>query len=224
MAKGWQGKDRMNLREGTRRLALLLGLVGVIFGGFGSYLQLQSTMRQKADHLRFEQLANSPVVQQERNQQQVSDWQTVSDPGAWQDVSTAQAAPAPALRPAGKEETASNAKVYLDDNGNPIPKFNPNAPYSLTDNAPTKSELNVVTPLPSEVNKGGIKIIRWAQGTGYGVSSIETEDGETLYPTPAPGAWSYAGIAILPFLGFFIPWGAVRMIGWVVTGFVTGPK
>ena len=30
----------MNLREGTRRLALLLGVVGAIFGGYGSMLAL----------------------------------------------------------------------------------------------------------------------------------------------------------------------------------------
>ena len=56
----------MNLREGTRRLALLLGVVGAIFGGFVSYFQLQSVTDQRARHNRFEQLANSDVVKQER--------------------------------------------------------------------------------------------------------------------------------------------------------------
>ena len=32
----------MNLKEGTRRLALLLGVVGAILGGFASYLVLQT--------------------------------------------------------------------------------------------------------------------------------------------------------------------------------------
>jgi hypothetical protein len=57
---------KMNLKEGTRRLALLLGVVGAIAGGFVSYLELQTTLEQRARHNRFEQLANSPVVQQER--------------------------------------------------------------------------------------------------------------------------------------------------------------
>src|ERR1039458_6439074 len=56
----------MNLREGTRRLALLLGVLGAIAGGFASYLELQSVLSQRARHNRFEQLANSPVVQQAR--------------------------------------------------------------------------------------------------------------------------------------------------------------
>jgi hypothetical protein len=56
----------MNLREGTRRLALLLGVLGAIAGGFASYLELQSVLSQRARHNSFEQLANSPVVQQAR--------------------------------------------------------------------------------------------------------------------------------------------------------------
>jgi hypothetical protein len=48
---------------------------------------------------------------------------------------------------------------------------------------------------------------------------IKTPDGRTVYPVSAPGAGSYFLIVILPFLGFFVPWGVVRAIGWVVIGF-----
>jgi hypothetical protein len=71
---------------------------------------------------------------------------------------------------------------------------------------------------PSEVNKEGIKDIFWTKDLG--VNSIETEDGQTLYPTPSPAVWEYLLVALFPFLGFFIPWGAVRAIGWVGAGFV----
>ena len=56
----------MNLREGTRRLALLLGVVGAVLGGFLSYLELQTALGQRARHNQFEALANSEVVRQER--------------------------------------------------------------------------------------------------------------------------------------------------------------
>ena len=56
----------MNLKEGTRRLALLLGVAGAILGGFASYKELQPLTRQGAEHNRFEQLANSQIVLQER--------------------------------------------------------------------------------------------------------------------------------------------------------------
>jgi hypothetical protein len=72
------------------------------------------------------------------------------------------------------------------------------------------------------VDKGGIKAIHWTKDNE--IESIDTQDGRTLYPTPAPGLWSYVTIAVLPLLGFFIPWGAVRAIGWVGAGFVAGPK
>jgi predicted small secreted protein len=60
---------------GTRRLALLLGAVGAILGGFASYVELQTVLSQKARQVRFEQLATSEVVQQVRNSQ--SGWVTV---------------------------------------------------------------------------------------------------------------------------------------------------
>ncbi len=73
----------------------------------------------------------------------------------------------------------------------------------------------------ASLDENGIKTIRWI--AGYEIGWIETQDGQTLYSTPAPGVWSYLLIAILPILGFFIPWGAVRAIGWVGAGFVAGP-
>jgi hypothetical protein len=46
----------MNLREGTRRLALLLGAVRTILGGFASYLELQSALNQRERHNKFERM------------------------------------------------------------------------------------------------------------------------------------------------------------------------
>ena len=66
------------------------------------------------------------------------------------------------------------------------------------------------------------KTIRWT--SNHKVELLETQDGQTLYPTPAPGAGAYLLTAILPLLGFFVPWGAVLAIGWVGAGFVSGPK
>lgn len=153
----------MNLREGTRRLALLLGVLGAIAGGFVSYLEWQEIQSQRARHNKFEQLAASDVVQQER-------------------------------------KNLAAGWVRID------PKTGERQGWEW----------------PSTVDKGGIKAIRWAEN--YGVESIETEEGETLYSTPAPSAWLYLLIALFPLLGIFIPWGAVRAIGWVGAGFVQRAK
>ncbi len=147
----------MNLKEGTRRLALLLGVVGAILGGFASYLELQTVLNQRARHNKFEQLANSGVVQQERKRLQTP-----------------------------IDLSAGIVGGFIHD--------------------------------PSEVDAGGIKTINWAEN--YGVYSIETTDGQTLYATPAPSAWEYLWIPVFLFLGFFIPWGAVRAIGWTLEGFI----
>ena len=63
----------MNLKEGTRRFALLLGAAGAILGGFASYMELQTVLSQRARHNRFEKLANSDVVKQAR-----TDWVSVN--------------------------------------------------------------------------------------------------------------------------------------------------
>jgi len=38
--------------------------------------------------------------------------------------------------------------------------------------------------------------------------------------TTPSSAWEYLCIPLCPILGFLIPWGAVRAIGWVGAGFV----
>lgn len=70
-----------------------------------------------------------------------------------------------------------------------------------------------IDPPTSQVNKSGIETITWSRNLS--VKSIETMDGRTLYPTPAPSLSMYLLIALFPALGFFVPWAAVRAIGWV---------
>lgn len=182
----------MNLREGTRRLALVLGVVGAIFGGFASYVELQSVLDQRASHNRFEQLANSEIVQQERKALQ-------SLPDSIADI------PPP---PSG---------TIVVGGGAPKPKF-------TIGDAPPQPQVDwsKSIPIPSKVDKGGIGTINW--GNDYGIESIVTQGGQTLYPTRAPSAWLYLLFALFPVFGFFIPWSAVSAIGWVGAGFVQPPK
>lgn len=184
----------MNFREGTRRLALLLGVVGTILGGFASYVELQPVMRQRADHKRFEELANSPVVRQARKSCFEDSSQSQSEHGPWEKYQT----PQENLPPLPKGAKLIPPYCYM-------PLNDPNAFYYT----------------PSETNSGEMKTVHFENRE---IASIETTNGQTLYPTPAPDVWSYFLIAILPVLGFFVPWGAVRAIGWVGAGFVARPK
>jgi hypothetical protein len=177
----------MNLREGTRRLALLLGAVGAIFAGFLSYAQLQSTLRQRAEHIRFEQLADSSVVEQARKECFDSD--APSEHGPWKKYQN----PLEKLPPLPKGAKLIPPYCYIPDD-----------------------HLNALYYTPSESNSGGIETVHFENRE---IASIESQDGQTLQPTPAPPARSYVLIAILPVLGFLLPWCAIRAIGWVATGF-----
>jgi hypothetical protein len=221
----------MNLREGTRRLALLLGATGVLFGGFISYLELRTVIDQRSRHNRFVQLANSDAVKQEQkawsltliytpdkaiqifrrlpeNQQRDVYGRLTQN----EQVDLLAKLNCEPVQP-GAPSTSETRKNLLTDPKYPgwetLPGPDKDDPYACTAEA--------TDPPISTVNQGGINAIHWTKDLG--VESIETEDGQTLYPTPVPFAWEYLLVALFPVLGFFIPWGVVRAIGWVIAGF-----
>jgi len=231
----------MNFREGTRRLALLLGALGIIAGSFASYVELQTVLPQRTAHNHFEQLANSEVVKQERQTLQAA-------PDFIPDPSTKTAKPGSGngldynaiAKKYGGTSVASNAGAkepsvtpdpYAAYGGHAIAPAKtgvkepqtvaPNDWQTVSPAAPTYLDANG-NPISSKVSKDGIGTINW--GHDYGVASIETEDGQTLYPTPAPSAWLYLLIALFPIFGFIIPWAAIRAIGWVGAGFVQSAR
>lgn len=206
----------MNLREGIRRLALFLGAVGAILGSFASYLELQSVLNQRERHAKFELLANSANAQKERKCRSLG-----YASGCFQ-----------IKLPPGATLVEQDQKKQEDWFVKNAPKKNAD-PYATTaeppqtSGVPTKfsaAEMEDAVPLPSEVNAGGIKIINWAKGWDYTIESIETENSQMLYPTPAPNRWLYFVAAICPVLGFVLPWGLVRAVGWVGAGFTTSSE
>ena len=151
----------MNFREGTRRLALLLGVVGAILGGFASYAELGSAQAQSTRHAEFQRLtagfANSGLAQRMRQDAEHDPSDNSIMPGC-----------------CGIEEIVWDKNHVFND--------------------------------PS------------------GVYSITTDGGQTVYATPAPAVWTYLLIPLFPVIGFFIPWGTIRSIGWVGTGFSQPPE
>lgn len=224
----------MNLKEGTRRLALLLGVAGAIVGAIGSYSYLQPILHQQELHNRFEQLTNSDVVKRERKTLQaapdfIPDTSQAS-PGSWTKNSATQNGqmnraavtpniqglpPGAILRPIQPDGAPIQFQYVLLPDGS-YGKFNANAT-----NDQIRAQVEKDFP-DAYLSKGGITTIHWSHD--YGVTSIETLDGQTLYPTAAPSAWRYLLITILPLFGFIIPWGVVRAIGWVGAGFVANTK
>jgi hypothetical protein len=148
----------MNFIEGTRRLALVLGVAGVLAGGFASYVELQPILL----HNRFDRLANSDAVKQAQLKE--------------------------------TQHSSLNREFGFDNGARELGGGN------------------------TTMNQDGISTISW--NDKYGVVSIETDDGQTLYPTPAPSIWTYLLIPLFPLLGFFLPWGAIRTVQWVGAGFI----
>ncbi len=57
----------MSLREGTRRLSLFVGVIGLAVAGFAAFVSLRVVAQDRARNQAFETLVNSKIVQQERN-------------------------------------------------------------------------------------------------------------------------------------------------------------
>jgi len=51
------------------------------------------------------------------------------------------------------------------------------------------------------------------------VTKFEMEDGRTLYPTDAPSLFSYFELLAFPLVGFILPWGLLKIVVWIGSGF-----
>lgn len=175
----------MNLKEGMRRLALFVGVIGAVTGGVGSYAVVRNMMEAQSRHNAFELLANSDVVRRERK--------------SWEG----------AKLPLGAVPSSSEVEQNTEEKPPDEPKG-----WEVV------SALN--TGQAIEFNPDHIKTIHWMKDLS--VESLDTVDGKTVYPVPLPSRWLYLLAAILPVLGFVLPWGLVRAVGWVGAGFLASTK
>jgi hypothetical protein len=213
-----------------RRLALLLGVAGAIIGSFTSYVELQSLLNQRARHNKFEQLKASNVVQQVRNSwtltlrftpdKAIETFRKLAENqqrGVFGSLTSEEQSDLIAKLkceplPSGYPPTATTMENLFKI---------PNHPgYSLdVKDDPYACMADDGEPPITTVNKSGIKAIHWSKDLG--IESIETQDGETVYAAPEPNKWLYLSATLFPLLGFVLPWGLVRALGWVGAGFFT---
>lgn len=186
----------MSFKEGTRRLALLVGAVGAIAGGIASYAILGDAMEARPRYKAFERLVTSDAVQQERRYlfSLYPSADAVPDSANFAtDFSTAPKLPplpqGTVLRPIS-----------------PPPGFVPLVPEAVA----------------SEASKEGIKSVLWNKKLE--IQSIEMYDGDVVIASQGPGLWPYLFGITLPILGFVVPWGAIRCLAWVGFGFVEVPR
>ncbi len=233
----------MNVKEGTRRLALLFGVIGAIAGGVASYATLSDAMEARAHYKAFERLATSDAVEQERNYLLSLHLSAADVPDSTNfmtlDMSTYQpngGGPPPGAVATPIAPTPNPAR--------PLPPLPPGAvivpnPYAgigkpvglppstgmgdVFDQAAAQAAAAAAPePIASAARKEGIKSIVWNKNLE--VQSIEKVDGDVVISEQQPSLWTYLLVVLFPVAGFVIPWGAIRALMWVGYGFTESPK
>jgi hypothetical protein len=208
----------MNVKEGMRRLALLIGVLGTALGCFSSYVVLRDALGSRARYKAFALLGTSDVVQRERKkvqEERESFFRPWADP--WDEY-----------REAPKDIAITWKSFSPERREDLLAKMTPEQKLKLrtvidqqTQQGQQDPYAEIAMPV-SNVNESGIKTI--VRKKDYGIYSIETEDGATLYSTPAPTLWPYLLAALSPVLGFVVPWASIRALAWVGVGFFERSK
>jgi len=204
----------VNLREGTRRLALFLAVIGTVIGIYGSFKELQTIWL----HNKFEALENSEVVQQEAK-------------AYFDDVQKERAKYLLADR-WYKGQISSLDMSSLSSRVKNTYQVDRLALGSSNTLGDSLDKMRQIERYHTELNKAGIKAIHWTHD--YGIDSldasvqwprhleverIDTYGGDTFQPTKTPSVWSYLLVVIFPVLGFWVPWSVVRGVEWAFLGF-----
>jgi len=231
MSAAERGLD-MNFKEGMRRVALLVGALGIILGCFASYVVLRDAQRALVRYKEFDLLTKSDAVQQERNS-----WALTLRYTPDKAIEAFRKLPENRQRDvfgglAQDERADLVAKLKCEPllPGSPstpatlenLSHVDPYAEYQHAKDDPYACMAEETDPPTSAVNKGGIKAIHWSRVLS--VESIETEDGKTLYPTPSPSLRPYLLAIVFPVFGFVIPWASARALAWVGVGFFEKSK
>jgi hypothetical protein len=210
----------MKHQKGIRRLALLLGIAGAICAAFASFVEFLPSLKQAARHYGFENLANSQAVQDSRN--------------CWKGLLTERGCNEEKRGPGGVKHQlgameAPMAWSLVFPNSQAVPLRDGlirDFPISMNHEQiedvlekefPSGKAVvrhQQITEGPWEefplsvIDRGEISVVRW--NADLRIASIETREGQNLYPTPLPPWWTYPLIVLFPILGFLIPWGTVR--------------
>lgn len=227
----------MNFREGTRRLGIVLGVLGGSIGAFEGYLSARDLWNAGTGSRKFESLMDSPTmlkvaraakdcVQSRFYQNRTkakpdkSGGPPVVRPYALNyadgTISLAEGTPAPVYR------APADIVGLTDKGGKTIPTFEefkkqyqdvPPPPDMLPSDFFSKDGNEIV-----HINANGIRDVMM-DGKGV-VKAIHLATGEWVEESVVPPPLrSYAILFLYPILGFVLPWGAIRILTWIGAGF-----
>lgn len=226
----------MNVREGTRRLAVVFGVIGCAVGCYASYADAKNLWKVK----RFESLMVLPIAQE--IEKLAKEFQATTRPG----VSTFDLETLRKLPPGRKDALTSSLSEQI-----PLPPPG----FTLDADGPTeplvKGRLSAITRTNAEITKElGRRDLdppvfvperdsAKAQGRGLltvianrdGVRSITTDSngdirefrlltGESASRPDTRLLMSLLLVALYPVAGFVLPWGVLRSLSWVAAGFL----
>jgi len=225
--------NAMNVREGMRRLGLVLGALGAAAGAVVAYIQLQPVLAQRAQYKTFQSLAVSPVVQKELEFLKTDTITRSTGPpndrlGPW------------SLWTPVPNDWPSEVSGPWSRYGDTDKPTDPYAAYQVPVGWLQHAEASALGGSPEgwRVDAGRVRAIhfwkdtddgkvnaRWAGNVSTAdISDIETENGQKVYRTEPPSFWSYLLIPVFPVMGFFLPWGAIKTLTWVGVGFSQSGK
>ncbi len=227
----------MNLKEGTRRLGIVLGILGGVLGTFVAYQNGVDLWHTHVAHKRFESLLGSPtmlnVVKTETLLQE-----SLSTAALTPDAFMAQQKP-----PAEQQysDLPKGAKIVFDpkstspplfdmSKAKPIPpailpadfnKWDPPKAVAADEfdqyKRPPPQKLRAGESPVVQVNRDGIQEVTF---NATGVSAIQLSTGESVLKTEPPALWAFAVLFLYPVIGFLAPWGSLRVLTWVGAGFI----
>lgn len=191
----------MNVREGMRRLGILVAVCGGILGACLEYSDAKAIWQNLTAYRQFAAMIASPIMHKVANAARdyaAQEWRDVGQNGYSISGGKIAAEPPHLDRFGG---------ILIEDQSSPK-KFT-TVPPDFFDTG------GIIV----SVNLDGIKRVAVDVNNGGRVCAIETSPGAWIYHAEAPRLISYLSIVAYPILGFLLPWVVVRILMWVGSGF-----
>jgi hypothetical protein len=211
----------MNLKEGMRRTSIVLGMLGACAGCVLAYADASPLWQTWREYKRFQALLATPTARRASG----ADWIKKHSPGAdkWCDVDPSVPKPPPGYKivdPCYETNAGDKGKLHWIE-------VKPWERDWSKEQVPVRGQIvEVVFRLESfepDANRDGIDAIHYASdGT---VTSLQLATGEKIERPQSPSFLRAFFVPLLfPLVGFVLPWGAVKIIAWVATGFTAAKR
>jgi hypothetical protein len=226
----------MNVREGARRLGIVLGVLGGTAGVFAGYPSARDLWNARAASKKFESLMASPtmrkVAKAAKERFQNDPWEKYRVPGPQsveeiiaeehvQNVPHGTARLDDIVGPAEPEAPLSEIDTTIDGKRRKIVADIPDAATLAQTKSAARQYLRANpaggnADSQAAANFDGIEEVMVDKGV---VQLIRLVTGASVQRTEPPALKSYFSLLLYPILGSILPWGAIRALTWLGAGF-----